>query len=165
MTPRSVPNKKTRSPFARRERSSVNNLNVQAITTTTGCGGQLYGIFVGGGGTLKATNDVIDGASTSVAALKGCQYGVAVEIGNKTPAEVGHGVLKQVTVTGYQKNGPTVKSPGSTLSISASTITGEGPSPYTAQNGVEVAYGAKGTVKSTVISDNECELAGACSAE
>ena len=143
---------------------SLANVNVQAITTTTGCGGQLYGIFVGDGGTLKATNVAIDGASTSVNALKGCQYGVAVELGNKTPAEVGHGVLKQVTVTGYQKNGPTVKSPGSTLSITASTITGEGPSPYIGQNGVEVAYGAKGTVKSSVISGNECELAVYCSA-
>ncbi len=143
---------------------SITNLDVQAITTTTGCGGELYGIFVGDGGTLKATNVAVDGASTSVDDLKGCQYGVAVEIGNKTPAEVGHGVLKKVTVTGYQKNGPTVKSPNSTLSITASTITGEGPSPYIGQNGVEVAYGAKGTVKKSVISGNECELVGACSA-
>ncbi len=141
---------------------SLSNLNVQAITETTGCGGEIYGIFVGDGGTLNATNVAVDGASTSVSGLKGCQYGVAVEIGNRAPAEVGHGVLKKVTVTGYQKNGPTVKSAGSTLSVSASTITGEGPSPAIAQNGIEVAYGAKGTVKSSVISDNECELVGIC---
>jgi hypothetical protein len=143
---------------------TITNLAVEAIVPTTGCGGQLYGIFVGDGGTVKATNVAINGASTNVNGLKGCQYGVAVEIGNKTPAEVGHGVLNKVTVTGYQKNGPTVKSPGSTLSITASTITGAGESPYIAQNGVEVAFGAKGNVNSSVISGNECSLPGACSA-
>jgi Right handed beta helix region len=147
------------------ETVSISNLNVEAIIPTTSCLGQLNGIFVAGGGTLKATNMAINGASTTVPSLKGCQYGIAVEVGNKSPAEVGHATLKKVTVTGYQKNGPTVKSTGSTLSISSSTITGEGESPYIGQNGIEVAYGAKGTIKSSVISGNECSIPGVCSAE
>jgi hypothetical protein len=142
---------------------SITGLNVEAIIPTSGCGGQLYGIFVGDGGTLKSTNQVINGASTNVAGLKGCQYGVAVEVGNKTPAEVGKAVLNKDTISGYQKNGPTVKSSGSTLTVNASTITGEGPSPTIAQNGVEVAYGARGNIKSSTISDNECEVVGVCS--
>ncbi len=146
------------------ETVSITNLNVEAITTTAGCGGQLYGIFIGDGGTLKATNMAIDGASTNDPSLKGCQYGVAIEAGNKSPVEVGHASLKKVTVTGYQKNGPTAKGAGSTMSISASTITGEGESPYIGQNGIEIAYGAKGNIKTSVISANECSIPVACSA-
>jgi hypothetical protein len=142
---------------------SITGLNVEAIIPTSDCGGQLYGIFVGGGGTLKSTNMAINGASTNVADLKGCQYGVAVEVGNKTPAEVGHATLSKDTVTGYQKNGPTVKSSGSTMTITASTITGEGPSPTIAQNGVQISFGAQGKISSSTISGNECELVGTCS--
>jgi len=137
---------------------TINNLNVQALFPNATCAGELYGIFVGEGGTLKATGDTVDGASTTLPALKGCQTGVAIEIGNKTPAEVGHAVLKNLTIYGYQKNGPTVKSPGSTMTITGSTITGEGPSPDIAQNGIEVAYGAKGVVNTSSISGNECNV-------
>jgi hypothetical protein len=142
---------------------NITGLNVQAVIPTASCAGQLYGIFVGEGGTLKSTNMAINGASTNVAGLKGCQYGVAVEVGNKTPAEVGHAVLNKDTVTGYQKNGPTVKSPGSTLTVTASTVTGSGPNPDIAQNGIQVSFGAKGTVNSSTVSGNECN-AGSCSA-
>jgi len=44
-----------------------------------------------------------------------------------------------------------------------STVTGEGASPYIAQNGIEVAFGGKGVVKGTTVTANECELAGICS--
>jgi hypothetical protein len=137
----------------------VNNLNIEAIIPLETCEKELYGIFIGGGGTLKATGDDVIGASTSLEAFKGCQHGVAIEVGSKTPAEVGTASLKNVTVTGYQKNGPTAKGVGSTLTMSGSTIKGEGPSPFIAQNGVEVAFGAKAKIKSSTVSGNECNVA------
>jgi hypothetical protein len=143
---------------------TMTGLDVEAIIPLATCQYGLYGIFIGDGGTLKATGDTIDGASTSLNADKGCQHGVAVEVGSKTPAEIGHATLKGVTVEGYEKNGPTVKSPGSTLSISGSTITGEGSSPYIAQNGVEVAYGGTATIKSSTVSGNECSIETVCGA-
>jgi len=143
---------------------SISGLNVEAIVPVETCGGGLYGIFVGGGGTLAATNVLVNGASTSLNSFKGCQHGVAIEAGSALRGEVGHAILKKVTVFGYEKNGPTAVGSGSTLSMSASTVTGEGPSPYIAQNGVEVAYGASGTIKSTAIDANECSLAEVCSA-
>jgi hypothetical protein len=42
-------------------------------------------------------------------------------------------------------------------------VTGEGPSPYIAQNGIQVAFGAEGTIKSTTVSGNECSLLHVCS--
>jgi hypothetical protein len=143
---------------------TMTGIAVQALMPLMDCGTGIYGIFVGGGGTLKATNVSVDGASTTVNAYKGCQQGVAIEVGNKTPAETGHATLKNVVVTGYQKNGPTVKSPGSTMSISGSTVTGEGESPWIGQNGIEVAFGAKATIKTTSVSANECNVAS-CGAE
>ncbi|MGO9490574.1 MAG: right-handed parallel beta-helix repeat-containing protein [Solirubrobacteraceae bacterium] len=158
------PGQKDEISICTAETVSISGLVIEAVVPLETCAGGLYGIFVAGGGTLNASNDTIVGASTSLNAFKGCQHGVALEVGLKTPAEVGHANLKNVNVSGYEKNGPTVKSAGSTLTIKSSTVTGEGPSPYIAQNGIEVAYGAKGSVSGTTVSGNECELSGVCSA-
>jgi hypothetical protein len=143
---------------------TITGLDVEAIVPLETCAGELDGIFVGGGGTLKATSLAINGASTSLNAYKGCQHGLALIVGSaEPPVQVGHAVLKKVVVTGYEKNGPTAEEAGSTLTMTGSTVTGEGPSPYIAQNGVEVAYGAQGKVKSSTVSANECNV-GSCSA-
>jgi len=142
---------------------TITGLDVEAIVPLTGCGDGLNGIFVGEG-TLKATNVVVNGASTSIAAEKGCQQGIAINVGSIEPTEVGHATLKDVTVYGYAKNGPTVSGKNSTMTITASTVTGEGPDTHTAQNGIQVGYGAEGTIKSSTISGNECELAVHCGA-
>ncbi len=141
---------------------TITGLDVDAVVPLETCADGFNGIFVAGGGTLKATDTVIDGASTSLNDFKGCQHGVAIAVGLKTPAEVGHATLKDIDVSGYEKNGPTARGAGSTLTITGSTITGEGPTPYIAQNGVEIAYGAQGTVKSSTVSGNECDYPGVC---
>jgi hypothetical protein len=141
---------------------SITGVNVQALIPLETCAKGLYGIFVGDGGTLKGTDFTVDGASTTVAADKGCQHGVSIEVGSASRDEVGHALLKKVTSIGYEKNGPTAVNAGSTLSLTASTVTGEGPSPYVGQNGVEVAFGASASIKSSTITANECSLAGVC---
>jgi hypothetical protein len=141
---------------------SITGINVEAVVPLSGCGDGLNGIFVGEG-TLTATNVVVDGASTTLDEDKGCQHGVAINVGSIDPTEVGHAVLKDVTVFGYEKNGPTVSGAGSTMSVTASKVTGEGPSPYIAQNGIQVAFGGEGTIKSTTVSGNECSLPLICS--
>jgi hypothetical protein len=141
---------------------SITGIDIDAVVPLETCGYGFYGIFVGDGGTLTAADIDVDGASTSLNGYKGCQHGVAISVGSKTPAEVGHATLRDVDVYGYQKNGPTARGAGSTLAIAGSTITGEGQTPYIAQNGIEVAYGAQGTVKSTTVSGNECDYPGVC---
>jgi hypothetical protein len=138
---------------------SITGLNVETLIDLKNCGEGLNGIFVGGGGTLKATNLKINGASTTDPGFKGCQQGVAVNAGSASREEVGHAILKQVTVTGYQKNGPTVKFAGSSLSVISSTITGSGPNSDIAQNGVQISFGAVGSVKASTVSGNECNVA------
>lgn len=147
------------------ETVTMTGIDVQAVIPLATCAGGLNGIFVGGGATLVANSVSVDGADTSLNDYKGCQHGIAIEVGSKTPAEVGHAKLKDVTVSGYEKNGPTVKSPGSTMTIQGSTIAGEGPSPYIAQNGIEVAWGGQATIKSSTVTGNECSIPGTCGAE
>ncbi|HEY1833895.1 MAG TPA: right-handed parallel beta-helix repeat-containing protein [Solirubrobacteraceae bacterium] len=138
---------------------TLKNLNIEAEIPLETCAGGLYGVFVGDGGTLKAQGDSIVGASTTLDNFKGCQHGIALGVGSSSREEVGHATLKSVTVSGYEKNGPTVTFSGSTLSMKSSTIVGEGPTPFIAQNGVEVAFGGKGTIKSSSVSGNECNVA------
>ncbi|HUE29069.1 MAG TPA: right-handed parallel beta-helix repeat-containing protein [Solirubrobacteraceae bacterium] len=137
---------------------TIMGIDVEAVIPIETCAIGLNGIFIGGGGTLKATHVSVNGASSSLAAFKGCQQGIAVRVGSASREEVGHAQLKSDAISGYEKNGPTVSGAGSTMVIKGSTITGEGASPYTAQNGVQISFGGQGTVENTTISGNECNV-------
>lgn len=136
---------------------SITGLEIEAVVPLRGCGIGLNGIFVGEG-TLKATNLVVNGATTSFPEERGCQIGIAITVGWIEPTEVAHAVLKGVTVLGYEKNGPTVSGEGSTMIVENSTVSGEGPDTHTAQNGIQVGFGGEGTIKSTTVSGNECDV-------
>ncbi len=102
---------------------SISGLTIEALAPIETCASGLYGINVGGGAELKATNDTIIGAGTTLPAFKGCQHGVAVEVGSHHAAVVGHAILKGDAISGYEKNGPTVAGAGSTMKVLDSTIT------------------------------------------
>jgi hypothetical protein len=142
---------------------TISGLKIVALAPIETCAGGLNGVFVAGGATLTASGDQIVGASTTLDGFKGCQHGIAVEVGSHKANEVGHAKLESDAISGYEKNGPTATNPGSTLIVKGSVVTGEGPSTDIAQNGIEVAFGAKGTISGTTIGGNECEVAGVCS--
>ncbi len=50
------------------------------------------------------------------------------------------------TVTDFQKTGIALGGAGLSVSVSGNTITGQGPTTLNAQNGIEVIYGAAGTI-------------------
>jgi hypothetical protein len=142
---------------------SITGLKIVALAPIETCAGGLNAVNVAGGAELSLTESQILGASTTLNAYKGCQHGLALDVGSHKAGLVGHAKLLRDTISGYEKNGPTVSNPGSTLSTKEVNVTGEGPSPYIAQNGIEVAYGAKASIQTTTVSGNECELAGVCS--
>ena len=131
----------------------IKGITVQALWPTDTCNDGLYGIFVGGGATLNMKDSEMDGAGAFP--LNGCQGGVGIQVGRNLTTQVGHASLNNVKVINYQKGGITVDGPGSTAKIIGSTVTGAGPSPI-AQNGIQISRGAKGTIKSTTVSGNEC---------
>ncbi len=140
---------------------TISRLKIDALAPIETCAGPLNAINVGGGAELTATIDEIVGASTTLSAYKGCQHGLAVQVGSGN-SEVGHATLSDDSITGYEKNGPTASNAGSTLTVTGSLIEGEGASPYIAQNGIQVAFGAKGAISENTISGNECEVSGVC---
>jgi hypothetical protein len=135
---------------------TMKGLTIEAKQQTGSCAGGLNGILVVGGGTLLATKDTVVGATN--VPLNGCQRGLGVLVGD-SDSQPGNAVLKKVNVSGYQKNGITAVGQGTTLTVNGSTVTGAGQTPEIAQNGIQISFGAQGTVTKTTVSGNECDVA------
>ena len=54
----------------------------------------------------------------------------------------------------YQKNGMALSGNGLTVNVQNNTVTGAGATPLTAQNGIQVSYGASGTISGNTVSGN-----------
>lgn len=127
--------------------SSGNNINA--------CAPVLVGIvYENASGTLShvETRNQWLGASESDINYNGCQSGVGILAQTSTGTTA-------LTVGGssvhdYQKNGIAASDTGTTLTVSNSFIMGQGPTNGAAENGIEIVFGAGGTVTgNTVIND------------
>jgi parallel beta-helix repeat protein len=83
----------------------------------------------------------------------GCQSGEAIEV------ETASGLSSTVTVHDnsvwdYQKNGITANEAGTEATITTNTVTGIGPTTGAAQNGIQVGFGATGSITGNRIADN-----------
>jgi len=105
----------------------------------------------------NASGSVEDCAVTRVrdTPLSGAQHGVGIYAYNNG------GGPYTVNVTGteiddYQKNGMVLAGDGLTANVSGCTVTGSGPlgAGLPAQNGIQISYGASGTVSDCVISNH-----------
>jgi parallel beta-helix repeat protein len=86
------------------------------------------------------------------ASLNGCQSGLGVF------AQSAGGKMSRVEIEGssvhdFQKNGITGNEIGTEVSISRNAVTGLGPTNGAAQNGIQVAFGARGTVKGNSVTN------------
>ena len=143
-----------------------------------GCAEQEFGVLVIAGGTVALTGDHVNDIRDTNSALYGCQFGVAIQIGreywpvtdfstDKVESFVGHATIKTTGVSGYQKNGMTIDGPGTTATVSGSTVTGAGRSSVLssdiAQNGIQVSRGASAQIQSNTVTDNTYLGAGGAS--
>ncbi len=87
--------------------------------------------------------------------LSGTQHGVGVYVWN------GDGVARTVNITDnvisdYQKNGIAASGNGLTVNIDGNTVTGAGPlgTGLPAQNGIQVSFGATGSVTNNTVTGN-----------
>ncbi len=83
----------------------------------------------------------------------GCQSGNGIEV------ETASGSASNVSVTDnsvwdYQKNGITGNEPGTQLFADRNVVSGIGPTPGAAQNGIQIGFGASGTLKNNTVTDN-----------
>jgi Right handed beta helix region len=141
---------------------SLTGITVDAAWPAGTCYDALYGIVVEGGATLRFTRSQI--VAAGAVPLNGCQGGVGLLIGDSQaqPAQTGHLILSDSSVSGYQKGGIVVDGAGSTATIGNAVVTGIGATTQLAQNGIQVGDGAGAQIFDSRITGNECNEASAC---
>lgn len=87
------------------------------------------------------------------AGLEGCQVGLGILV-QSGPEGASAVLVQDTTVHGYQKNGLTASGAGTTLTARHNHITGFGPTPHIAQNGIQVSGGASGTVEDNAVANH-----------
>lgn len=126
---------------------SNNNLN-------GGCSdARLIGIYYqNASGTV---NFVVARNQAQDAANFGCQIsaglGIFVQSASPSTSKV---KIENSTVRGYQKNGITGNEVGTTVTITGDSVVGAGPT-TTAQNGIQVGFGATGKVQNNTVADDD----------
>ena len=89
------------------------------------------------------------------AANFGCQIsaglGIFVQSASPSTSTV---KIQNSTVRGYQKNGITGNEVGTNVTITGNSVVGAGPT-TTAQNGIQVGYGATGKVQNNTVADDD----------
>jgi hypothetical protein len=113
---------------------------------------RLRGILLDGAAGVLHHNTVVGLAQPG----SGCQEGNALEVRNAPFAPGGRDVHVAVTantVRGYQKAGIVLNGSVTGLVV-GNTVTGLGPVPYVAQNGVQVAFAASALVAGDTVTDN-----------
>ena len=125
-----------------------------------GCVTSFTGVRVDGGGSATLAGDHITQIWAGDPALRGCQTGLAVLAGSSTG---GPGTLTVAysLVDHYQKNGITIDELGSYGNVDHTIVLGEGSIPYTAQNGIQVGFGATASLTYDKVSENVYALAPA----
>jgi hypothetical protein len=93
--------------------------------------------------------------------LNGCQSGNAILV------QSGGGAVSKVNIEGssihdYQKNGITANEIGTEVRIENNVVTGVGPTTGAAQNGIQIGYGAGGSITKNTVANHiwsPCSLA------
>jgi len=116
-----------------------------------GCAPDLYGVlFQNSSGSVRhnAVKHFRLGPSDA-----GCQSGEAIEVDNPSGANLNVRIGSN-SVWDYQKNGITANDTGTKAEIVRNVVTGIGPTNGAAQNGVQVGFGATGSILLNNISGN-----------
>ena len=128
-----------------------------SVTNADISGADYYGVVVNAA-AVNITNSSIH--NIGKVPFDGTQHGVGVlyttinqALGVTGPAATG--TLSGNTITLYQKNGVVVSGTGAVVAVQNNTVTGNGPVNYIAQNGIQMSYGATGTITGNTVSGNE----------
>ena len=127
------------------------------VTAANIHGANYYGV-VANAAMVNVTNSSIH--NIGEVPFDGTQHGVGVlyttinqALGNTGPSATG--TLSGNTIKLYQKNGVVVSGTGAVVTVQNNTVTGNGKVNYIAQNGIQMSYGATGTISGNTVSGNE----------
>ena len=88
--------------------------------------------------------------------LGGCQSGTGIFVqsggGGASPVSVVK--IENSRIHDYQKNGITANETGTQVTISGNVVTGLGTSAAAAQNGIQIGYGASGTIHANTVANH-----------
>jgi parallel beta-helix repeat protein len=131
---------------------SISNLTVDGTGNGLSCGPDVRGIlFQSSSGTVKhvaVRNQVPNGIPN------GCQVGESIWV--ETAADHSSIVtIEHSSVHNYNKNGITGNDASTNLTLTGNYVQGAGVVPGSAaQNGIQVGFGATGTIKDNIVIDN-----------
>jgi parallel beta-helix repeat protein len=89
--------------------------------------------------------------------LQGCQDGLAINVESNigTPAvTISNNSVRNYDKNGITASGPNNGSPGPNVTVTGNTVIGLGATTVTAQNGIQIGYGATGKVASNNVIDD-----------
>lgn len=150
--------------------SGATNVSVSGLTVDgtnsgiSGCAPDLIGIY------FQNASGEIDGIAVRnfrlSASLNGCQSGtgIFVQSGSGGMSDV-H--IRRSSIHDFQKNGITADEIGTSVAIDGNFVTGLGPTTGAAQNGIQIGFGAGGSITNNTVSDNvwsPCMAAATCTA-
>jgi hypothetical protein len=108
-----------------------------------------YGI-VNNGANVSVTGSTVSNIGESP--FNGDQHGVGIYWAY---GSVATGTIKNNIVGPYQKGGIVVNGGGSSAAIGNNTVIGSGPVNYIAENGIQIGFGATGTISNNNVTGNE----------
>ena len=127
---------------------NISNLTFDAANNGITCGPSPVGILY-----QNATGTVTHVATRNQTTPPGigCQSGYGILVQSS-------GTLSTLTVTNstvhsFQKNGIVGQQPNAVLNATGNTVLGQGPTTGAAENGIEIAFGAKGKITGNSVSD------------
>jgi parallel beta-helix repeat protein len=132
---------------------SISNLTVDGTGNGLSCGPDVRGIlFQNSSGTVNhvaVRNQVPNGIPN------GCQVGQSIWV-ETAAGQFSTVTVKHSSVHNYNKNGITGNDAGTNLTLTGNYIQGAGvvPDGGAAQNGIQLGFGATGTIKENVVIDN-----------
>jgi hypothetical protein len=142
---------------------SIKNIRVDGFGRGNACGSPLNYRFEGIA-YYNAGGSVEQSYVTSIreTPINGNQHGVAIYANNNTGGPYTLDV-SDTTVIDYQKNGFALSGEGLTANVTRCTSTGAGPVNFIAQNGIQIGFGAGGSVTDCIVSGHQYTPATAAS--
>lgn len=122
-----------------------------SVTNADISGANYYGILNNSGKVTVTSSRIHNIGETP---FNGDQHGVGIDFISNGSKPVGGSITKN-QVSLYQKNGIVVRGQtSSAITVGNNTVTGRGPIPDIAQNGIEIGFSALATVTNNTVSGN-----------
>ena len=85
--------------------------------------------------------------------FEGCQAGIGIFAQSDGSSGTANVLVAGNSVHDFQKTGIVGNESGTTLTAKSNVVTGVGPSPNTAQNGIQIGFGATGSISGNTVSN------------